>query len=297
LEALLRHGADINARTDYGLTALAWAVVDLDVPAVTLLLRHRARTSIADKEGDTPLHRAAGWSTGDVIIGGIEGSAMNIVRLLLDHGAPLEARNNAGQTPLMMAALYGHVDTFRLLASRGAELDAADKRGRTALTFAARRGRLDAIVQFLVEHEQRIRLIDALLMRDFSAARKELNAGLEVPGPNGETPLMVAAEFGEIDLVRDLLDRGANIRAADDRGLTALFFAVGGTPSDNHQAGRRYWTRNIGTATRHEIVRLLLDRGAHADVVDGRRESPLSVALDVHDADVVDMLRTTPNGR
>ena len=59
------------------------------------------------------------------------------VRLLLDAGADLEARNVYGFTPLLYAAGNGHTEAVRLLLDAGAAVDARDEGGRTPLRLSA----------------------------------------------------------------------------------------------------------------------------------------------------------------
>lgn len=58
------------------------------------------------------------------------------VRVLLRSGADVNGRNDAGQTPLMVAAEHGEVECVRLLLEAGADRSLKDKRGRIALDFA-----------------------------------------------------------------------------------------------------------------------------------------------------------------
>jgi uncharacterized protein len=60
------------------------------------------------------------------------------VRLLLDRGAKIEAKNNDGQTALMLAASETEVETVRLLLDRGANARAKDIFGHTALKYSTR---------------------------------------------------------------------------------------------------------------------------------------------------------------
>ena len=86
--------------------------------------------------GDTPLHQAVRLFEKD--------AAFNkIVLALIDHGADLEARDNAGNTPLMCAAVYGNQAAAELLIDRGAKLDERNGMGYTALIWAGYWGKKD----------------------------------------------------------------------------------------------------------------------------------------------------------
>ncbi|EKD71273.1 MAG: ankyrin repeat protein [uncultured bacterium] len=78
------------------------------------------------KDGSTALHRAAenGW--------------IDIVKLLLSHGAHVSAKNNSGTTPLHMAAKIGHDDVVQILLSApGIDINVKDNSGDTPLHYAA----------------------------------------------------------------------------------------------------------------------------------------------------------------
>lgn len=69
---------------------------------------------------------------------------------VLDQGAPLNLRDAAGNTMLMLAAYHGHADLVRALASRGADVDLANDRGQSPLAGAVFKGFTD-VVETLVE--------------------------------------------------------------------------------------------------------------------------------------------------
>jgi len=84
------------------------------------------------------------------------------IKILLDRGAHVNARNRNGETPLMVAAGLLYPDAVRLLIARGADVTAENSRGETALALALAAQRpegspeiesdLDEVVDLLVKH-------------------------------------------------------------------------------------------------------------------------------------------------
>jgi ankyrin repeat protein len=73
------------------------------------------------------------------------------VKLLLAHGADVNATAKNGWTALMCAAREGHIETMKLLLAHGADVNAADKDGRTAWMQACRENHTEA-AEFLLEN-------------------------------------------------------------------------------------------------------------------------------------------------
>lgn len=111
----------------------------------------------------------------------------------------VEIRTRDDESPLMMAALKGHLDLARRLIERGADVN---KTGWTPLHYAATGGHL-AIVELLLEH----------------------HAYIDAESPNGTTPLMMAAQYGSIGAVKLLLEAGADPGLKNQLGLSAIDFA------------------------------------------------------------------------
>ena len=125
------------------------------------------------------------------------------VEKLLEAGANVHAKNEAGATALMFAAQDGHTEIVKVLLEKGADVDAKNKDGNTALILAARNGHA-AVVE------------------------KLLKAGADVHDRNrfGQTALMFAAKNGRTAVVAKLLKAGANVHVKNEDGNTALILAA-----------------------------------------------------------------------
>jgi ankyrin repeat protein len=149
--------------------------------------------------GNTALHQA-------VVIPSPHTAAM----LLKQPGVDINARNNAGETPLMLAVLRGQIKMVQSLVSAQA---AVNHPGWTALHYAAS-----------ATYEQAPEMI-ALLLDNF--------AYIDAESPNATTPLMMAARYGSSPNVAVLLESGADPKLKNQQGLNALDFATAGAMPDS----------------------------------------------------------------
>ena len=129
---------DVNARNAAGETPLMLAALKGDTESAQRLLTRGARLH---QEGWSPVHYAA------------TGPEVKLLRLLVERGAPLDARSPNGTTPLMMAARYGAADSVDYLLTRGADKSLKNDQGLDAAEFAKAGGK-----DFLVE---RLRAVPA----------------------------------------------------------------------------------------------------------------------------------------
>jgi len=164
---LLDKGADVNAsytktipprqaqgniNVAPGSTALYRAVRAIDLPSVKLLVDGGANPSIALKDGSTPLMAAAGLGAprgGDeeVTEAGDRNDPVDVMKLLVEKGADVNAANDAGMTPMHYAVQRGVDRIIEYLASKGARFDAKNKQGRSPADLA--RGRTATLVKQL----------------------------------------------------------------------------------------------------------------------------------------------------
>ena len=91
-----------------------------------------AKGADVNKTGWTPLHYAA--SNGHV----------EIIKLLIENHAYIDAESPNGSTPLMMASMYGNAQSVKLLLDEGADPLLKNQIGLTALQFAQRANRPDS---------------------------------------------------------------------------------------------------------------------------------------------------------
>ena len=169
IRQLVERGFDPNARDPQGQTALHLALRD-QTPAVAEALWASATLDIdaVNAHGETPLMMAAlkgelewvrkllargakvhqpGWAP---LHYAATGPDPQIVTVLLDRGAPIEAESPNRSTPLMMASQYGPEASVDLLLARGADAKRKNDLGLDAVEFARRSGR-----DFLVEKLKR----------------------------------------------------------------------------------------------------------------------------------------------
>jgi ankyrin repeat protein len=131
--ALLRAGAGANsASTAEGSTPLHRACDGGHARVIATLLAAGAQLELAKRDGSVPLHVAAG-----------SGQLEAARALLRARADPAACRLSDGKSPLMLAAANGHDLLLRLLVLHGAPLNAQSKKGGCALGFASGNGQLD----------------------------------------------------------------------------------------------------------------------------------------------------------
>jgi ankyrin repeat protein len=299
VEQLLAKGANVNARAARGQTALMWAVSQEHPDVVKVLLAHRADVQA----------RSETWSQ---------------VEAVSPHGA-LEYNRTipyGNNTPLMFAARVGDLASAKLLVASGANVNDQDAWGISVVTLAAHSGFLD-LVEFLLDqgadpntsaagftplHEAIMRR-DEPLVRTLLAHGADPRARLQTWTPTrrqssdlhfepelvGATPFWLAARFSEPNVMRWLVELGADPlfvhrsdrivdgkegRAYDHKyeATTALMAAVG------MGGGGTAWVppdRSQREALMLDTVKLAVDLGIDVNAMntDGRTALDAAKAL------------------
>ena len=221
----------INAKNKTGITALHEAITQLNKDIVMLLLDMGAKPEEATPFGATSLVTAfqcrndpSYWA-----------DQIEIMQLLLDHGACTPQEGDVGASMLADATEAGWHQVVVLLLGHGADPNVMDASGRTPLCVAAKKERVE-ILQTLVENG-RIQVDkpdDAgntpLYAGSMSAeiTRMLLAKGADVNARNsdGNTPLHQACCNGNGDVVRLLKGSGANLDCLNSAGKSVLDMAL-----------------------------------------------------------------------
>jgi len=250
VEGLLANGAKAGECDGVGRTQLHYAA-GLDGDEVArCLLGSGVDVDAVDEQGDTPLHCAAGYLS--------ESYSVDIVKLLLHHGAKAFVKNRKGRTPAFNALVRSrvggcyHVEVFCVLLRAGGTIagvwedDGESCHEEKTLTMVASWGKLTAGSAYEEVMKLLITRCEKLDNRD-----KE-----------GKSALHWAVHFDYVEVVRELLEKGASVNVKDEKGRTPLHAAVMGEIRDD-------------TKKKELIVRMLLKHGADAKTKDLEGKTPL----------------------
>ena len=324
---MLKQGADPNERSGDGTTGLHWAAYSGDLAVVELLLKSGANANAADDLGVTPLWAASSTGQAAVVerllasgananVALVSGEtplmaaarvgSAGAVKALVSHGADVNAREGSrAQTALMWASAEGHPDVVKILLDAGADVRARSKVSPQVVNVAVQiftnsgiAGGLSAqVVDGRAAARRGRGATPAAGPRPAPAnAAAAAGGGVDVVDTSGiveiqqggYTPMLFAAQKGDVESARLLISKGADINDVAPSGTSALVVAVhsGNTP----------------------VAAFLLDHGAnpndagagytalHAAIL--KRDLALVKALVAHHADLeIPVTKGTPARR
>ena len=308
VRVLLERGADVNrAETWGGTTALMWAVAEHHAETVELLVAHGADVDarsriypVADAAGSEgpepedadPDAAPVGYSNGGftpLLFAAREGDLAS-ARLLVAGGADVDAVASDGKDALGLAIYNGNYELASFLLDGGSRVDHPDAEGFTPLFWAVDRRNMEwnpgfpwtvtadplpLIRKLLDAGADPNRIVD-------KTPRSRRNFGGS-PRIRFATTLMRATYSADLELVRLLLDYGADpdIRSGDNE--TPLLAAAGHGWIDGYSQGKSF-------PERLEVIRLLLDLGADVNWADDAGITPLMVAANMGDVAIIQYL-------
>ena len=254
-------------QAETGTTPLMLAVREGDPQITQILLDAGAEVNAATFPGEKPERLPPGFGGGShgegIVRGGVpprgqqtpaiggmtalfyaaRDGNQKLVQMLLDAGADIDAAEANNITPLQAALGSGNFDVAAYLIERGADVNSADDYGRTPLWLATDYRNLDIARSGdehnnLVDRERAMKLIRKLLAAgakvnaqttEYPPVRRYMRPLGDFSWVNiiGQTPFFRAALSGDIDLMRLLLDYGADPNIETEAGSTALMAAAG----------------------------------------------------------------------
>ena len=262
---LIENGAALDAKEPLqNQTALMWAVAEKHPKAVQVLLEAGADVKARTRQGFSPIHFAA--RVGD----------MESLRLLLMAGVDINFPTqvdgnsvaNSGYTPLLIATLRAQVDTALYLLDRGADPNIMTA-GFSPLHWASTSWEgfasnpvygFEDPMSGIHDRAARLRLVKALLSRGAKVnermTRSQPSFATGYTDAVGATPFLLAASVQDVEMMRILLDAGADPKIPTNTNATAIMAATG----LNHGIGESFATE----AQAIDAVNLLLSLGVQA---------------------------------
>ncbi len=307
VKGLLDHKAEVNAKETWGgTTALMWAVSERHPDVVKMLIERGADVNAKSYfvpsasgrgfEGATPVppkpnqpieEFAAGMLT--PLMFAAREDAIESAKLLVGAGADLNAQGGDGKDALSLALFDGSYDVADFLIDSHAKVNQKDAQRFTPLFWAVNRRNMETAPNF-----------PWMVTRDpFPLVKKLLDAGADPNAVINSTPrarmregsprlvyataIMRAAFSGDIELVKLLLAHGADPHIISSDRETTLMAACGTGFINGYHRARP-------PAERLEVVKLLVELGEDVNAADSYGITPLMVAANLGDLNVVKYL-------
>jgi ankyrin repeat protein len=333
VELLLAHGADVNASDSDQATALFFAIQKRQVEIAKVLLSNKADPNLARSGGMTPLHLAAQEgplaivqllltnhanvnvkdNSGDTPLHVVASSGQpGVIEALLAYKADINAKNREGATPLIRAMAQKQWSAAKLLITSKADLNFSCS---PAISNVRQSDFFPIHVAMYVGSDE---LLELLLKNgaDPNAHTNQTTAPLHWTINSGRTDwadlllkykadpnlrshgfplLIIAINQRRVEIVRALLEHGADPNEPDPDGRTPLIVAVAFNPSTTpkeivealleHKADVNVrWSGTGDTALhitvangRRDIVDLLLAHGADPNLTNNEGKTPLAL--------------------
>lgn len=233
IEILLRKGADINVENNFGKTAFQMAYEMKNVPAIELFLKYGVNVE------QCVCHENVKHG-GQLLLHLVRNGHQNAVKLILEKGANVHAKDQLCKTALDIAVEHGHLKIVEFLLDHGACVD--------SLQF------IHSPLHLAIE-KQHIAIVQLLLRRNNN------NININTKGPTTKAPLhlVVQRKSWNTTMFKTLLYHGANVNVKDDENKTPLHIAI----------ESQCW----------DAVSLLVKHGADVNVIDNQGQMPLHIAV------------------
>ena len=237
VELLIRNDADVNAQNNYGESPVIMAVENIyyenycnDI--IELLIKNGADVNAQDNYGDSPLMRAI-----------VEGK-LNVVELLIKNGANINAQNNEGKSALHLAVVNSSLFALYMVQSlitSGINPHLKDNNNKTPLDYCNDDQMYRLLTEYINKYDNIIAqierneisvfdngLLNAVFNDELVKVKQCIyskNFDINVQDDKGYTPLMYAIMNHNLDMVKFLVENGANINLCNKKGQSPLEIA------------------------------------------------------------------------
>ncbi|XP_065650594.1 uncharacterized protein LOC101237623 isoform X2 [Hydra vulgaris] len=268
--ALIQNGSDINAIDSRNCTPLHMAIHGGSKTITKLLIENGADVYAKDAEGEGPIHYAAAMNQGELIILLTKGALAIVDEENWEETQRkyVNLRTKKKDAALHIAAREGYLDIVKTLVSIGANVNICSAAHYTPLHLAAINGNKD-MVQYLLEHNAKINVFDHQNMTPthnmFFVCR--------------------ACQFGRLDIIKVLIEQGAQIDSKDCDSFTPLMSAV----SEGHSDAAKYLLKcgasvAISEMNMKNVLHLAIENG-HSSTLKVLLQNGSSSLINSHDMD------------
>eukprot|EP00833_Pecoramyces_ruminatium_P003156 jgi/Orpsp1_1/1177188/evm.model.c7180000060509.1 len=247
---------NFNLKDRSGDSAIFYAVKKNDFPSFKLIVDHCENFNPNEKSnsGFYLLHVATRYAQEDV------------VKFLLNHNVNVNVYDKFGRTPFYYACQYHQEQIVKdLLSSNQIRLEnyTRDPNILSFLIYLCQSGN--------------VLLFDYFIQKGFNLYFKDYK---------GCTPLLIAVEYHQINMIAYLLDKNLNVHDRDNEGKSAIIYAM----TDRRLNGNRSMGDSKYYDEYKKIMELLLNHGANANDKNRSGVTPIMIACSKNQQDIVEML-------
>ena len=286
-------GIHVNQQSSDSYTPLLWAVSNDSLYIVEQLLNNPTiQINLASRSGRSPL-----------ILASMKGYVSIVARLLNAPGIEVNQVDEDGDSALMNAVIKGHIDVVNLLIRADRiDINITNRDRETAMSIAVRNNhrRITEILEALINPS--FQLFTAIQTQNLDLLNQLINReGIDVNVVNraGDTPLILAVNMNYIEAVARLLqvpgiainylinDRYTALEASISHNripITQLFLTAGADVNIANSRGMISLTQALYYTFPSDVIRIIAERTADIDYLDGSGQCPLQHALRYADA-------------